>query len=180
LEDEKLIEGKSRAIGLPKVWRLTKRGREKMAVTSKPVSFTSGKIEHWLSIANDWVALSRMGVLEKWTVEPRYPFKVDKKELVYAPDAYFWFRVNGGKRRAYFLEHQDSPLTAKRWAEKWAVLSHFRDSPAYHKAAFQVSLDQGVTIKPHVIVISSQQPETVQGGSNLKLFLARDVKNLQL
>lgn len=179
LEDQKVIEGRSRAIGLPKVWRLTKRGREQLGVTARPISFTSGKMEHWLSITSDYIELSRMGDLTKWEVEPRYKFKVGNKEMIYSPDAYFTFRYNG-KRYAYFLEHQYSPITSKRWAEKWAVFSQFKDSPDFIKASFQTSADKGIRITPRIMVISSQLPETVQGGSNLKLYLAKDIKSISL
>lgn len=178
LEDEKLIEGKSRAIGLPKVWRLTKRGRDRMGVTARPVSFTSGKIEHWLSIMDDFMVLTKIGAVTKWAVEPRYPFKSGGKSYIYSPDAYFWIKIDG-KNRAYFLEHQDSPLTSKRWAEKWGIFRKFNESPDFNTAAFQILKDK--PFHPRVIVISTQQLDTIKSGAeSMEMIIAKDVKSLKL
>lgn len=173
LESQKLVEGKRRAIGEPKVWRLSKKGREQQNVNRFPVALTSNKVNHYITIANVYQDLKRMGELKIWRVELREKFGKD----VYSPDAFFVLQTAKGTK-AFLLEVQESPLTTKRWGEKWAVASRFFESDDFKTASFQVIKDK--VIRPNVIVISSQQPETVQGESRFNFILCNDIKKATL
>lgn len=177
LEEEKLIEGKRRGMGQAKVWRLSKKGREVTGITRPPVPLTSNKVEHYLAIADTYLELQKLGMVKRWRVELREEFSIGNRKKLYCPDAFFILQV-GGKAVPVLLEVQRSPLTSTRWGEKWAVASAFMDSPDYPKASFQFI--ENKIIKPRIVVVSTQQPETVQGGSRLPLIIVKDIKKAPL
>jgi hypothetical protein len=180
LESMRLVEGKSRALGQTKVWRLTTKARREIRGSPRAISFTSGLIDHYLAIADAWYYLSTQGDLLRWTLEPRYPFGEGKK---YCPDAFFAWRKNGHTLIG-FLEMQLSPLTTKRWAEKWAVASAFFDSKECSTAPFQDFVNakgEKVILKPSrlsLIAVSSQQPETIAAGSKLTITIIKEISSL--
>lgn len=173
LEQQKIIEGRRRAMGEAKIWRLTKKGREEHNITRQPVSFTSNKVGHYLAIASVYQDLKRIGELKRWAVELRETFGTQK----YCPDI-FTVVVRGGVAKAFLIEVQESPLTSTRWGEKWAVASAFFDSEELKTASFQVV--PGKIIRPQIVALSSQQPETVQGASRLPIIIAKDIKSVAL
>lgn len=177
LEDKKLVEGKRRAIGESKIWRLTKRGRDALGCKQKPVSFTSGKLGHYLALTDVYQSLSRMGTLSRWMLELREPFEIGNRAYTYCPDAFFVFQNEQGKK-AFLLEVQTSPITSTRWGEKWAIASSFFESPVYKTASFQYVPNK--IIRPRIVVISNQQPDTVQGGSKLTLIKAPSIEKAAL
>jgi len=179
LEDEKLIEGYHRGIaGQCKVWRLSKRGRDLAGLQRSPVPLNSNKIDHYLSLTDIWQQLTTAGKLIRWRVELREPFG-DKKK--YCADAFAAYRSSSGTA-LYMIESQLSPLTTKRWSEKWALASAFMDSDAFKTASFQdlkTSKGEAITIKPQqikILVLSNQQPDTIGAGTRLPLIIARDIK----
>lgn len=183
LAGEKIIEGHNRGLaGKTKVWRLTKKGRELLGVVRPPVPLTSNKVDHYLSIGDVWQHLNTVGQLKRWRVELREPFAGKMK---YCADAFACITTEKGTQ-LLMIESQLSSLTSNRWAEKWAVASAFFDSPAYSTASFQDFKNgkgEKIVIKPtqiKILVISTQQPETIQGGSRLPLIVCRDIKNAPL
>lgn len=173
----KLIEGKRRAIGESKVWRLSKKGREQYGVTRQPVALNSPKVNHYLAIATLYQDIQEIGKVYHWTVELREPFQIGSKKLTYCPDAYCWLKTPKGTH-AYFIEVQQSPITSNRWGEKWAMATSFMESDAFPVASFQTV--EGRVIRPRILVISKQQPETIQGGSRLPLIITPDIKKAPL
>jgi hypothetical protein len=83
--------------------------------------------------------------------------------LKYAPDAYVFVEVDG-RTKPFILEVQSTPITSKRWAEKWAVASQFVDSGAYKRAGFQL-IKEKVLPLPKIMAISTQQTDTVRTGA---------------
>lgn len=179
LESQRLLESQRRAIGQPKVWRLSKKGREQQNIDRRPVSLTSNKIPHYLALADAYQALRRRTDIKllHWAVELREPFKLGSRSLTYCPDAFFTVERDG-KRWAYLLEVQQSPLTSNRWAEKWAMATAFFDSDAVTSASFQVA--KGHVLRPAIVVLTPQQPETVQGGSKLPIIITKTIAGAPL
>jgi hypothetical protein len=176
LLSERLIDGHSRALqkGKSKVWRLSKKGREKMNVTSRAIPLNSNKVDHYVSIANLYQDLKRRGELRKWIVELRE----DCGKSKYCPDAFAAIKTENGTR-AYLFELQLSPLPSTRWAEKWTIAQTFFENPDYLKAA-SFQFVEGRIIKPNIIVLSSQQPETVRGETRIQITIAKDLKQVVL
>lgn len=173
LQTQKLVESRRRAIGESKVWRLSKKGRKQQGINIHPVALNSNKVNHYLAIASVYQELKRLGEVSEWRVELREKFGKD----VYAPDAFFVLKTQKGTK-AFLLEVQSSPMTTKRWGEKWAIASRFFDENHYRSASFQFM--EGKSFRPHVVVVSSQQPETVQGESKFKFILCDDIKKATL
>lgn len=174
-ESWKLIEGKRRAIGESKVWRLTKKGREMFHVKHRPIPFTSAKLNHYLSITSVWQDLTSMGALKHWSIELREPFMMGSRKAVYSPDAFFVIQTSKGTR-AYLLEVQDSPITSLRWGEKWSIASSFFESPEYKTSSLQI-IPGKILSPPRIIALSSQQPDTIQSGSRLPLIISKEIKS---
>lgn len=175
LEQEKVIEGKRRGMNESKVWRLSKKGRESMGIVKNPIPFSSNKINHYLGLVDVWQELNRIGTLKHWQVELREKFNAGSKPKLYAPDAFFIIQLQHGTF-AYLLELQQSPLTTLRWGEKWAVTSAFMESAEFKTATFQII--PGKIIKPRLLVLSSQQHDTIQGGSKLQLLIGKNIREL--
>lgn len=173
LEREKVIEGRRRAMGTHKVWRLTKRGREEYGVTRPPTPFTSNKINHFLAITTVYQDLRRMGELKRWQVELRESFGKHK----YCPDCFFVL-VKEGQVYAYLCEVQESPLSSERWKKKWARTEAFFSSPEFNNASFQVI--KGRVIRPKILVLSKQQESTIREGCSLPLVIAQDIRKATL
>jgi hypothetical protein len=177
LVGQKLVEGFNRELGKSKVWRLTKKGREHMKVSYPPISPKGHKLTHFLSITDAYFGFLKVGNVKRWFLEPREKFMSGSKSYTYAPDAYL-FLEKDGKIKPYIVEVQLSPLTSKRWAEKWAVAAQFFDSGAYKKAGFQI---MKVEIKPQIIVITNQPEETVRTGvGSLPLSVIRSASDLKM
>lgn len=162
LENQKMIEGRRREIGKTKVWRLTKKGRDQFKITRPPVPLSSGKIDHVLAIGDAYLDLIETGKLlpHRWLYELREPMGKRK----YCADAFF---VHDGK--PYLLEVQRSPISSKRWAEKWAIASEFFDNDHLTKASFQFWKPR--IVKPRIMVLSAQEPDTIRAGTRLDLLI---------
>jgi hypothetical protein len=181
LQDEKLIEGLNRGLaGKTKVWRLTKKGRDSLGVTWKPIPLTSGKVDHWLGLADCWYHLNNKGQLIRWKTELREKFG---DRFKFCADAFFAVRTDNGVSIG-FIEYQRTDMTTTRWGEKWAIVSAFMDSEEWKNASFQDFRNghgQPTIIKPasvKIFVVSHQQPTTIQGGSKLPLTIVRDTTHL--
>lgn len=129
----------------------------------------SMKIDHALAIGDVWLDMVLGGGLKYFVYEPKDEFNPGTGRRVYCPDAFF---IHGGT--AYLLEVQRSPLSTKRWAEKWAVASQYFDGGYYKSASWQVA--QGRIIKPSIVVLSTQSPQVITAGTGLSLILAKDIK----
>lgn len=165
-------------MGLSKVWRLTKKGREARGVTYLPPSFKGHKRDHFLAIGDSYLQLEKVGKVRRFFLEPREEFRGGTKVYKYAPDAYVFLEVEG-RIKPLILEVQSSPLTSKRWAEKWTIASQFFDTGAFKKAGFQIMKDKEV--RPQIVAITTQQTETVRTGiGSLPLLVVRTVGDLKL
>lgn len=152
MEEEGLIEGKRR-LDKPKVWRLSKKGREIMKVSKKPVPFTSRKVEHHLAVCHVLLQLRKRGKVSAFEHEPRERYGAPTGSRMYCPDAYFIFN-----NRAYLLEVQLSAMSSTQWAHKWS---------SAQKALERVKWEREPT---KIVVLSKQQRETV-GGFRLPLLV---------
>lgn len=167
LAKQKLIEGRRREIGKTKVWRLANKGRKLQEVKRHPVPLNSMKIDHYLAISDVWQELRQSDkfATNRWLVELRE--RMEGKD-VYAPDAFFVY-----KGKPYLLEVQRTKISSERWGEKWAKASRFFDEGHYKKASFQFW--EGKTIRPEVVVISTQNPTTIQAGTRFQFLLYKSI-----
>lgn len=150
LAKKKLVEGRRRAIGEDKVWRLTKQGRTLQNTARYPTPLNSRHIPHKLAVVDFWLWLLDKGNLTHFETEPRYPIGASR---AYCPDAYF---INQNKE--YFLEVQRTPITSERWREKWKLANeYFRQND--------------LSIK--VIVITNQTHKTVKTGCHIDIHIQR-------
>lgn len=184
LSSEKLIEGYwVPVMGKMKAWRLSKKGRELMEVQGNPIPFTSQKVDHYISLADIWMHLKAGGELKRWRPELRELYGARGKK--YSADAFACIHLRS-KNRFLFFESQLSPITSKRWAEKWKAAQEFFESPQFRTASFQdftsVSTGQASIVEPSlfkIVVVSTQQPDTILTGSgNLPIIIARDVESV--
>lgn len=174
LEALKWIEGKRREIGKSKLWRLSSVGRSQVRTAAKkPLPFNTPKIEHVLAVGDLYQALQESGRLSYWKYEPKDIFRAGR-EMVYAPDAFFVLKSDGG-HAPYLLEVQTSNISTSRWADKWAVASLFFDGDHHKKASWQVFQ---TPIKPKIIVITGSHPDTVTAGSSLPLLIMKNFSPL--
>jgi hypothetical protein len=168
LSRENLVEGRSRAIGETKVWRLTKKGREIKGVTRRPVPL-SKRLDHWLAIGDVYCTLKQSGGLRYFIPELREPIPGTRK--VYCGDAFVEWR-----EKRFLLEVQMSPLSTDRWKEKWMVLTEWARRGGLRQASFQRFYKE--TITPAIVVVTQQSKEVVSGGMDLPLKIVRDIKEL--
>lgn len=168
MEKEKLIEGKRREIGKSKVWRLSKEGRELTGAAKVPLPFSSPKVEHVLAIGDVYQALVSTGRLLAFHYEPKDEFNAGRR-LVYSPDAFYALRGGG----AALLEVQRSPMSSTRWAAKWAIASAYFEGGHYKGASWQPGK---LPIIPRIVVLSSQEEETIKAGSMLNITIARTIE----
>lgn len=168
LEKLKLIEGQRRSIGFTKLWRLTKKGREQVNAIYHPKPFNSPQIEHILGLGKILLDLHEMGIVGDFRPELREPFTVHGKPYYFCADAYFVFN-----QRAYLLEYQRSPLTSEQWKAKWKIYDLFFQE-AFKRASWNTPTR---IIKPKIVVISTQQPSTIQQ-THLPLIILKDIKHL--
>lgn len=148
METDGLIEGRRR-LDKPKVWRLSKRGREAQHIAKRPVPFTSRKIDHHLAVGDVLLHLRTYGKLTRFDVEPQF----DAGATKYYPDAYFVFND-----RAYLLEVQTSPMSSTQWDCKWQVARNSLKKVRWEKDPVKI------------ITISRQQKGTV-GGKGLPVLV---------
>jgi hypothetical protein len=135
-----------------------------------PLPFKCPKVEHVLGIGDIFQELLETGKVRYFKYEPRDDFH-SGRSMVYAPDAFLVF-----DNKPYLLEYQKTPLSSNRWAQKWAVADAFFSGDAYKSASWQ---NKGaVKFKPRILVISSQEPETVTAGSSLPLLIVKNISSL--
>ena len=161
-----LVEGARRSIDKTKVWRLARKGRARIANAMKSEQLHGLKVSHHLAITSCYAALEKSGHLTRFTPELREPFGTK----VYAPDAFFVF-----DKRPYLLEIQLTPLSIKRWAEKWAIGAEYFDGFHHQKASFQHW--PGRIIRPQIAVITRQPPDNVMAGSRLPLHIYASIED---
>lgn len=178
LEKEGLLDGHRETFNSPKVYRLSKLGREQYDVDHYPVSLTSGRIPHYLAISELFLDLRDIGNLHTYIVELREKFISSKgKEWIYSPDA---FCVINNK--ACLFEIQLSERTSKRWKDKWEYAIEFFKNGHYRNASFQMW--EGRVIKPRIVVLSNQQHETVLNGTeelqeHVKIHVVRNIEEFK-
>ncbi len=158
LSIRKMVEGRLVKFGLPKVWRLTKMGREILQLSFTPVPFSHNP-DHWQSIIDFYCALS--DVEKPLIFLPEYRERCD--DSLFAPDAFY---VHQG--RAFFLEMQLTQLTSKNWRKKWQVYEAYYASIATRN--FQTATRP---VKPSIIVVSNQMPETIGKPNDVDVQVVR-------
>lgn len=171
LQGEKLVEGKCIQIGLPKVWRLTKKGRDFMGCSFAPVPFNSPKIPHYIEIGNVYLDCLHLGELLHFTPECREPFILYGQEKEYCPDIFMIW-----KGRAYCIEVQLTPISSTRWGEKWKVAETFFGEGHFKRASWQKSPTK--IIKPRLVVLTKQRPETVTRLSSLPVIVTDHIAKI--
>jgi hypothetical protein len=171
LIDEKLLESKERVLKKPKgfephLFRLTKKGREHMEVDYPPIPFSNSRVPHWLLIGDVYLDMCEL----------EQPFK-------FLPEQ----RLNGGRfnpdifaiwlGRAMWIEVQGpkSPLTSKQWAKKWSRYNEYINQKLYRNESWQPDTKK---VKPRVVVISRQMPETIQSGADFEIETVESVLEL--
>jgi hypothetical protein len=155
-----LIEGKSRAIGQTKVWRLTKKAREIRKITRRPIPLT-GHLDHWLAIADAYCTLKLVGGLRYFVPELRE--KIPGTSRKYCGDAFVEWRG-----MPFILEVQTdrTPLSRDRWKKKWETLIEW-GKKGLHQASFQRFYKEPIV--PAIVVVTKQSPEVVRAGMGLPL-----------
>jgi DNA-binding MarR family transcriptional regulator len=172
LEEDGFVEGqKNRPMGRAKVWRLSKKGRDYMSITRRPIALQSNKLSHHLEITDSFLQLSQTEELKYFEIELREHF-IDRSNKIkkYCPDAFFIF--NG---IPYLLEVQRSPLSSLRWKAKWDVALEFFESGMYKHASWQKGSE---VTQPHIVVISNQRKDVVLHGCRLPVVLVRQIRDI--
>lgn len=173
MQEDKLVEGQRRSIGNSKLWRLTKAGRELLGVSGKAKPFNTPTLDHILGIGNILFDLMQMGEVIDFTLELREPFQYMGKDYKFCADAFFALN-----NRAYLLEYQRSPLTSLKWADKWEIYNRFLGSTAHHKA-FWNRYAKGQFVMPTVVVVTTQQQDTVKTNCKFPFIkVIRDIKEM--
>jgi hypothetical protein len=172
MEKANLIEGKRRGIGESKIWRLAKKGRKMMEVEEKAKPFNVREVDHILGIGNCFLHLSFTGQLQYFETELREVYTANGKKKKFCPDAFFIY-----KGKPYLLEYQSSPITSTRWGEKWAVYSEYFEDGHFHNASWQ-RFGKSKQIKPMIIVISTQQKQTILSGSKNTINILSNIEML--
>lgn len=180
LQKAKLVEGVHERKFLAKVWRLTKKGREFLGIDGRGAPLTGSTVDHNLAFAEIYMHLSSIGTIKRWAIEPRYSFGDEK----YAPDVFCCIEINK-KTHFFFIESQLSKMASTPWALKWGKATLFFDSREFKTAEFQDFKKDGEPYvvpsgKFKIIVISSQLPETIRGGSSAPLIIVKDIRDLRL
>lgn len=116
------------------------------------------KVDHALAVINLYFTLGRP---KYWLYEPQEKFTHLGKEMVWAPDCIF---VHG--KKVYVCEMQLTPIRKARWKKKWSVYNQYFSRDNFLSAAFQKWSPR--PLFPQFLVITSQHPETVKAGFEIK------------
>lgn len=126
-----------REVGVPHVYRLTKDAMEAYGYTFKRVSARSQRVEHWLGVADVWLALTLYGGRpEEWVTEWDAQFDI-------------YCRWN---KQPYLIEYQRTPITERQWENKWKRRREWYKSQQFPQ------------LKPKVVLVvtTGQQDDTIQ------------------
>lgn len=115
------------------------------------------EVSHALTLINLYFQIKP----KHWLYEPVERFEHFGKEYAWAPDCIFSYQ-----KKVYVCEVQRTRLTQKRWEKKWHAFNLYFNKDHFHSAAFQKW--SKTTILPQFLVITSQQPEIVKNGFEIK------------
>jgi hypothetical protein len=167
LVDQKLLETKEQVTGgrgfENHLFRLTKKGREKLGVDYHPIPFTNSRVPHWLLLGHVYLDMSE--------VEDPYLFLPEQRlnDKKFYPDIFtIW------QSRAMWIEVQKSPLTSSQWAKKWARYNEYIDNGYYRFESWQ----REKKIKPRIVAISTQMHETILTGNNHPIDIVQNIREM--
>lgn len=172
LERDKMVEGRDRSIGETKIWRLTRKARKKLELKGRAIPLTIRNVEHFLSIGDVYFDLYESGNLAYFQAELREEFvnHLGKKRK-YSPDAFFIY-----DNEPFLLEVQRSYLSRKNWAEKWKIANDF----IYEGRLQQSSISDFLRNEKQlpIVVVTEQNKDVVKTGTQLPLFITRNIQSL--
>ncbi len=158
LAKQKLVEGEIIKLGRPKIWRLTKKGRDRLGISFVSLPFLTRQTNHRLAITDYYIHLCLTEKPLFFIHEYREPME---NGSIFSPDAFFVWQ-----RKAYFLEIQLTPISSVNWRKKWQVYERFYryiEKRTFQKAKLPVA--------PIVHVASKQTRETIGSPTGVEVII---------
>lgn len=124
------------SVNQPVIWRLSNKERRRRGIVDAKISGATQRREHWLGLGDIWCALTFAGGRpEKWITEWNRQFDV--------------FCV--WNDQPWLIEYQRTPITTKKWEEKWANRKEWFKSKEWD-------------VKPRVVLVNvtNQEDSTVR------------------
>ncbi|WP_096436458.1 replication-relaxation family protein [Alteribacter populi] len=125
-------------------------------INPAPIKRDSNKIDHYLAIADVYIALKKAGKVREFTVEPRY----DDVEV--RPDI---FTVYQGM--PLFIEVQKSVYSDRVMAKKFERYQAYYDSEDWRKLDWQ---PKGNPVFPYVLLFSTQKYRVETEGFKVRQY----------